>query len=123
MSSEIPQREEFVRENKFRVELPDTEQIEEIYDALSHTYQIEPGTFMVGFKIGTSHSEDELFSQINVNAIVVDNAPREGYSIDVNLNYQNPTYSYCPKEQVGQLQGLLTDGYGYSSIDRQTEKD
>lgn len=104
--------------NQFRIELPD---VERLYDALHHTYQIEPGKFMVGFKIGTSHSEDELFSQINVNAMVVDNAPREGYSISAELLYQNPSYQYWTKEQIEQLQTSLSQNYGYGYIEHQVD--
>ena len=115
-----PQSAEFARENQFRIELPDAKRL---YDALGHTYQTERATFMPAFKIGTSHSEDELFSQINIGAMVIDNALREGYSISARLKYQNPDYQYWPKEQVEQLQRLLNDTYGYNSVDHQSEED
>ena len=118
----MPQPEEFARENQFRVELPDAQRL---YYALDHAYQVEPGTFMPVFKIGTSHSEDELFSQINIYAMVLDNTlvVKDGYSISAELKYQNPDYQYWQKGQVEQLQKLLNDSYGYNSVDHQMEKD
>jgi hypothetical protein len=86
-----PQTEEFAKENQFRVELPYAQWL---YHALDHTYQVGQNTFMPVFKIGASHSEDELFSQVNVNAMVVNNAPREGYTITADFLYQNPNYQY-----------------------------
>lgn len=114
-----PQSEEFARRNNFRVELPDAQSL---YNALDHAYQVEPDNSILVFKIGTSHSEDELFSQINVNAMVGNNAPHEGYSISTDFIYQNLNYQYWPMEQVEKLQRLLTDTYGYSSVDHQSEQ-
>jgi len=111
-----PQSEEFARENQFRVELPN---VERLYDALGHPYQGAPGTIMKDREIGTSHSENELFSQIN--AMVVDNEPHRGYSISAELLYQNLSYQYWTKEQVEQLQTSLSQNYGYGSIEHQVD--
>lgn len=87
--------------------------IQKLHWTLVYPQKIRREESMPAFEIGTSHSEDELFSKINVNAIMVTNAPHVGYSISAEFKYQNPKYQYWTKGQAEQLQRLLTEKYGY----------
>ena len=93
----------------FIVEVGNLENLEDIYYAIGHIIKIGPSNQIV--KIGTSHSEDELFSTIDIEAIT----NGDGCSIRTILNYENPKYQYWPESQVEQLQGLLTNKCGYNT--------
>lgn len=112
-SPDIPDLNELPKQHQFSVELSDAKRL---YLALHQVFEQEPR-----FVIGISHSEDELFSTIDVEGsrFLGDLEP----SINVRLSYQNPSYQYWPIQQIEQLQRLLTDTYGYNSVDHQTEKD
>lgn len=113
--------QEFQPLNQFRIELLDPERL---YYALDHSYEIRPEGFIPGFTIGTYKAKDELFSQINVEAMVPDGTylVRGDCSISVNLKYQDPDDQYWQKDQVQELQRFLYSAYGYAHIERQTNK-
>lgn len=120
--NETRQPVEFERQRRFKVELPNPE---DLYYGLSRSFQPgQTGSVQI-VPIGTSHSEDELFAQINVDAMIpnpIFNATFEGYSISVDLRYQNPNYQYWTNEQVAQLQALLVKDYGYDSLERELKE-
>lgn len=111
------QSEEFAGGNQFSVDIT---QPKGLYLALTHA-----NSTMWDVGIGTSHSKDRLFSQVNVTAQVVANTLRQDYSISACLYYQNPNDQYWSKEQTQQLKELLAKKYssvthpekgGYNSL-------
>lgn len=97
MSSEISQ--EFESQRQFRIELPNPRTL---YDVLDHGHQrqTQPEKFKTYFKIGTSHSEDELFSQINVRVRVIDSSYMRGeHVIDEDI-IGGPSLLHAMLQQV-----------------------
>lgn len=132
MNSEMPQSQEFERYNKFRVELPYPKSL---YKFLDPSYDVEQktdkhpvrvmdpdGEYELVQKIprriltiALSDSEDELFSLIDVQAIIVGNYDKGRYYLTAALRYSDPNYQYWTNGQAEALQKLLTQKYDYSS--------
>jgi len=128
-----PQSPEFERQHQFRVELPDPKGLYKDLDpthnveqkTLKHTYYIvetPDGKYEEEqkipkriFLIGTSHSEDELFSLINVQTIIDGNYNKGRYYLTVDLRYSDPNYQYWANDQAEALQKLFIEKYDYSS--------
>lgn len=130
-----PQSEEFASQNQFRVELP---RPRDLYKDLDPTHNVEQksikNTYTVKdpdgdyegvqeirrrlLTIGSSHSEDELFSLINIQTIIVGNYNEGRYYLTADLRYSDPNYQYWTNGQVEALQKMLTEKYDYSSYDQ-----
>ncbi len=108
-----PQLEEFERSNQFRVELPNPKGL---YKTFDHQYHIKQGAYKSQFLIGALHSQDSLFSEINVEVIVQDRSGYHGsYFVRVGLQHPDPNYQYWTNDQTERLKEVMTRKYGYRS--------
>ena len=131
-SPEIPQSKEFERYNQFRVEVPNPESLykylgpdhnaKQKYYLNTYTVKTPDGEYEEVQKIprriltiGSSHSEDELFSLIDAQAIIVGNYNKGLYYLTAALGYSDPNYQYWTNDKAEALQKLLTEKYNYNS--------
>lgn len=119
-SPEVTMLKESATQNQFSIALLDPEAL---LSALHHNSQINNRKFQPTLEIGSLHTENGLFSQITVQANMLQNGYlRRGYFITARLKYRKTADQYWPREQVKQLGMLLKNGCQNAAIESKTNK-
>lgn len=106
---------------QFHIELLDRSGL---YRALDHNGQMDNDGFQPTLEIGSLRSKSGLFSQITVQANMLQDGYllRGGYDITATLRYRNKANQCWSKDQVDQMRELLESGYQDAAIESMTSK-